>query len=243
MNKIKRLFLRLLQDRIIYEDDIVPVVIKDYWYDTTPCVTIRGISRDKGSYLTHQITVKRPLDENHPLYDENNPNKRYPHLAESTRKTYEIQINIWCNNEKEREEIVNSVKNLLFLARNNHYTFCSQYDITDSNCKYLNEQCKAIDNYGYKGLRGLCPSPKEYHCCNIFNFYNVIKNSIIISPDYEQDEYEQRPPLKRSIIDITLDYYEINVFPSNPVGCYEVPQFEVNNIINLNKTIEDYNNG
>ena len=71
----------------------------------------------------------------------------------------------------------------------------------------------------------------------------MIKNSIIISPDYEQDEYEQRPPLKRSIIDITLDYYEINVFPSNPVGCYEVPQFEVNNIINLNKTIEDYNNG
>lgn len=229
MNKIKRLFLKLLQNKIIYEDNIVPVVIKDYWYDVTPCITIRGLSRDRGDYLTHRITVKKPLDISHPLYNNEKPNKKYPHLAESTRKSYEIQINVWCNTEKDSEVIVEEVKNQLFLARNGHYTYCAKYDSETHYCKTINEPCKAINGYGYKGLRGLCPSPREYHCCSLFNAYNVIKNTIIISPDYESDEYDHKPPLKRSIIDIELDYYDIMLFPSNPYLCYETPQLEVKN--------------
>ena len=115
MNKIKRMFLWILQGKIVYEDKIVPVVIKDHWYDTTPSITINGYNRDNGDCLRQQITVKRPLKEDHPLYDNEDPNKKYPHLAEQTRHTYEIEINVWCNDERQRDCIVKQVKHCLFL--------------------------------------------------------------------------------------------------------------------------------
>ena len=153
MNIVKRTFLQLLQNRIIFDDDIIPVVIKDYWYDVTPCVTITGFSRDKGRYNRQQRTVRKPLSEEHPLYDAENPNLKYPFLAEYQRKEYEIQLNVWCNNEREREEIVNQVRKLLFLARNHHYSFCVNYDKDTHYCNTIGEECKARTVTGYKGLR------------------------------------------------------------------------------------------
>ena len=92
-------------------------------------------------------------------------------------------------------------------------------------------------------MRGVCPSPTEYHCCNVFSSYKVIKNTIIIGDDYEQDEYEHKPPLKRSIIKINLDYYDIKVFPSSVAWCYEPPQFETGSITdNINELIEKFKN-
>ena len=243
MNKIKRMFLWILQGKIVYDDKIVPVVIKDHWYDTTPSITIKGYNRDDKDCLRQQITVKRPLKEDHPLYDGENPEKKYPHLAERTRHTYEIEINVWCNDERQRDCIVKQVKHCLFLARNNHYTYCSKYDSETHECKTLGEECRSRTTGGYANMMGICPSPKEYRCCNIFNSFNVIKNTINISDDYEKDEYEHKPPLKRSIIQINLNYYDINVFPSNPTLCREVPQFEVGDDSNINRLIEKYYNG
>ena len=241
MNKIKRLFLNILQNKIIYNDKIVPVVIKDYWIDMTPCITIHGYARNKGGRNRYYNTVLRPLEKANPLYDENNPSKRYQHLAEFTQHSYDIQINIWCNDEREREKIVNQVKKCLFLARNNHYTYCSRYDSENGFCKTINEQCKATLDNGYKGLRGLCPSPHEYKCCSLFKAYGVVKNSIYIGSDYEQDEYNHKPPLKRSIIDVELDYYDVTVFPSKTINCYETPQFEVGDVTdNINELIESF---
>lgn len=243
MNKIKRAFLQILQGKIVYHDKIVPVIIKDYWYDTTPSITILGVNKDKGDSLRQQITVKRPLKENHPLFNDETPNKKYPHLAEQTKHSYEIEINIWCNDEKQRDCIVKQVQHCLFLARNNHYTYCSRYDSETHECRTLGEECKSRTTRGYANMTGICPSPKEYHCCNIFGAYGIIKNTINISDDYEKDEYEHKPPLKRSIIKINLDYYDVVVFPSNPTLCYETPQFEQRtDESDIDKLIEKFKN-
>lgn len=225
MNKIKTLFLSILQGKIIYKDKIVPVIVKDRWVDKTPCITIYGINRDKGQYLRQNVQVKKPLKKDHPLYNKDKPNKKFPHLAERTRHSYDIQINVWCNDEHERDCIVRQVKDCLFLARNYNYQYCTKYDKETFKCKTIDEECKARTVGGFRGLRGLCPNPKEYHCCNVFNAYNVIGNTVFISDDYEQDEYEHRPPLKRSIIDVSLDYYNYNIFPSNPFLCALPPRF------------------
>lgn len=222
MNIVKRTYLQILQNRIIFDDNIVPVVIKDYWYDTTPCVTITGFSRDKGRYNRQQRTIFKELSENHPLFDAENPTEKYPFLAEYQRKEYEIQLNVWCNNEREREEIVNQIRQLLFLARNHHYSYCVNYDIETHNCNRLNEECKARTVTGYKGLRGLCPAPRRYGYCNIYKSKGILQNTIQVSPDYERDEYEHRPPLKRSIIVINLDYYDIFLYDGEPVVCANV---------------------
>ena len=240
MNKIKRAFLKILQGKIVYEDKIVPVVIKDHWYDTTPSVTINGLNRDKDTCWRQQITVKRPLKEDHPLYDVDNPLKKYPHLAEQSKHSYEIEINVWCNDERQRDCIVKQVKHYLFLARNNHYTYCSKYNSETHECKTLGEECKSRTTKGYANMMGVCPSPKKYNCCNIFGAYGIIKNTLNICDDYEKDEYEHKPPLKRSIIKINLDYYDVTVFPSIPAMCHEPLQISVGKIDDLNELIERY---
>ena len=222
MNIVKKTYLQLLQNRIILDDQIIPVIIKDYWYDTTPCVTITGFSRDKGRYNRQQRTIYKKLSEDHPLFDEDNPDEKYPHLAEYQRKEYEIQINVWCNTEREREEIVNQVRHLLFLARNHHYSYCVNYDNETHNCRKLEEECKARTVNGYRGLRGLCPAPRMYEYCNIYKSNGILPNTIRISPDYERDEYDHKPPLKRSIIVINLDYYEIFLYESKQTICANV---------------------
>lgn len=219
MNKVKRTFLLLLQGNVFYEGKVVPVVIKDYPIDTTPSITITGFNRDRGKYRPHQITVKRPLPENHPLFDVDNPNLKYPFLAESTRKSYEVQINVWCNNEKERELIVNQVKECLFLCKNHHHNYCINFDKETRNCKTIDSICASLTDKGYKGLRGQCPAPKQYGYCNLLKSMGIIRNSLQISPDYELDEYDKKPPLKRSIIEVNLDFYDIFVFESKPVNC------------------------
>lgn len=223
MNIIKTTFLKLLQGNVIYNDDIVPVVIKDYWIDMTPCITITGLSRDKGKYHRHQRTIHKKVPSNHRLFDEENPNRKYPFLAEYTRKSYEIHINVWCNDEREREIIVNQVRELLFLARNHYYKFCINYDKDTHKCSTLNEECKArTDTIGYRELRGLCPAPCKYEYCNLLKANGILPSTVHISPDYEADEYDHRPPLKRSIIDINLDYYDIFIYDSNPMECYYI---------------------
>ena len=180
------------------------------------------------------------MNEDNPLYNEKNPNKKYPHLAEFVEHSYGIQLNVWCNDEREREKIVNQVKQCLFLARNGHYSYCSKYDSKTQFCRTINEECKAMTDMGYRGTMGLCPSPKQYHCCSLFNSYGVVKSSINISSDYEQDEYDHRPPLKRSIIDVELTYYDITTFPSKQSMCYETPQFEGESDININNIISNF---
>ena len=143
MNKIKRLFLKILQNNIIYNEDIVPVVIKDYWFDTTPCITIHGFNRDKNNLRWYTTTYKT-VDETHPLYDSENPTKKYPFLSEVTKHSYEIQINVWCNNEREREKIVNQVKKCLFYARNSNYRYCANYDKETNKCSYLDDICPLL---------------------------------------------------------------------------------------------------
>lgn len=218
MNKVKKTFLKILQNKIIYDDDIVPVVIKDYWYDTTPCITISGFDRTKRS-PRQRSTECHPLPPTHPLYDEENPYKRYPHLVETIGRSYEIWINIWCNNEKERELITNQVKDCLFYCINHHYTYCVNYDETSIKCLYTEEICEAITDTGYHGLRGECPHTKENKYCNILTKNGIKRNTIQIGADYEKDEYNHKPPLKRTIIEITFDYNDKRIFPSNPTNC------------------------
>lgn len=229
MNKIKRAFLKLLQGNVIYDDDIVPVVIKDYWYDTTPCITISGMDRTKRS-PRQRTTECHPLPETHPLYDPANPYKKYPHLVEKIGRSYEIWINIWCNNERERELITNQVKDCLFYCTNHHYKYCINYDKDTNNCLFTETTCEAITDNGYHGLRGQCPKPYDNGYCNLFTSNGIKRNTLQIGADYERDEYDHKPPLKRTIIEISFDYTDKRIFPSNPTNCL-ISEFNGENII------------
>lgn len=219
MNKLKRAFVKILYGFVWYDDDIVPVVIKDYPLDTTPCITIQGMQRKNRNGRRQRSTECHPLPENHPLYDEDNPNKKYPTLVEMIRRSYEIVINIWTNNEREREIITNQVNDCLFLCLNHHHNYCINYDPNSKKCSTTGTICSSLTDKGYKGLRGQCPAPIENDYCNIFTNVGIRRNTVNIGTDYDLDEYNPRPPLKRTIIEINFDYIDKRIFPSNPTLC------------------------
>lgn len=219
MNKIKKTFVEILYGNVWYKDDIVPVVIKDYPYDTTPSITIQGKGARKSNSRRKRSTECHPLPKNHPLFDENDPYKKYPTLVEMVTKYYEIVINVWANNEEEREIIVNQVNDCLFLCLNHHHNYCVNYDRKTKKCYATEQICSSLTDKGFKGLRGQCPAPFENDYCNLFTKAGIKRNTIVINPDYEMDEYSPRPPLKRSVINVYFDYVDKRVIPSNPTLC------------------------
>lgn len=215
MNHIKKTFVKILRDKIFIDDKPIPVVIKDYPYDKTPCITISGFNRDRRNHRRQQVNVLHKLDENHPLYDPKYPERRFPHSAEYSIKTYEITIHIWCDTEEQRELITDQVYDCLFYCMNLHYMFCVRYDPKTKECETSGEVCEAITDKGYHGLRGQCPSHHN-HPLNIMSKNGIIKNSVHISPSYEDDSRDKREPLKHSVIEVYLDYKRIKVIKSNP---------------------------
>ena len=215
MNHIKKTFVKILRDKIQVDDKIIPVVIKDYPYDNTPCITINGFNRDRGKHRRQQVNVLSRLSDNHPLYDPKYPERRFPHSAEFSIKNYEIWINVWCNTERERELIVDQIYDCLFYCMNLHYMYCVRFDPKSRCCETSGEICEAITDNGYHGLRGVCPNHHN-HPLNIMSQNGIIKNSVHISPNYEDDSPDKREPLKHSIIEVSLDYKRIKVIKSNP---------------------------
>jgi len=215
MNHIKKTFVKILRGKIHFNDELIPVVIKDYPYDKTPCITISGFNRDKGKHRRQQVNAWSKLSENHPLYDPKYPEKRYPHSAEYSVKSYEIDIHVWCDTEEERELIVDQIYDCLFYCMNLHYAFCVRYNSKDQSCETSGEICEAIIDKGWHGLRGQCPN-KHNHPLNIMSKNGIIKNSVHISPHYEDDSRDKRQPLKHSVIEVNLDYKRIKVIKSNP---------------------------
>lgn len=215
MNHIKKTFVKILREKIYVDDKLIPVVIKDYPMDKTPCITISGFNRDKGKHRRQQVNVLSPLSEDHALYDPKYPERRFPHSAEFSIKSYEIAIHVWCNTERERELIVDQIYDCLFYCMNLHYMFCVRFDPKTKLCETNNEICEAITDKGYHGLRGQCPHHHN-HPLNIMSQNGIIKNSVHISPHYEDDSRDKREPLKHSVIEVNLDYKRMKVIKSNP---------------------------
>lgn len=215
MNHIKKCFVQILQNKIYLNDEIIPVVIKDYPYDKTPCVTISGFNRDKGQHRRQQVSVMCTLSKDHPLYDPKYPERKYPHSAEYSIKSYEIDLHVWCDTEEEREKIVDQIYDCLFYCMNFHHAFCIRYDNKTKECETTGDICEALTDKGYHGLRGQCPN-KNNNPMNIMNKYGIIKHSVHISPHYEADILDEKAPLKHSVIEINLDYKRVKVLKSNP---------------------------
>ena len=162
MNHIKKTFVEILRGKIHIDDKPIPVVIKDYPYDKTPCVTITGFNRDKGKHRRQQVDVLSKLPKDHALYDPKYPERRFPHSAEYSIKSYEVDIHVWCDTERERELIVDQIYECLFYCMNLHYMFCVRFNPKYDECETTGEICEAITNRGWHGLRGQCPNHKNH---------------------------------------------------------------------------------
>lgn len=202
--------LTILQGKIILQDGTdVRVRKRPYPLDKTPCLTID----DSGgtSLVEKKITNKDYIiPHNHPQYDPDNPEKTISQQVIRDEREISLNLNIWCDSEDEREEIIKLIKKLFSMVQSDHYTFCTNYD--DGNCDYLNSACRAIDNLSNpRGNKGQCPSPEDYEYSNIFTRFDIIRPSFDVAPAYDLDDFNMNPPVLRSIIKVSFSYYDYYV--------------------------------
>jgi len=197
--------IKMLQGRVILTDSTdVRIVKRTYPIDKTPCITIdnSGGTAIINKHITNKDYI---IPTNHPQYDQEHPNKTISQQVIREERNISLDLNVWCDDEDQRDEITELISKIFYQVQSDHYTFCQNYN--DGNCTYLKTACKVNDN-SIRGIKKQCPKPKEYHYQNIFNAYDIIRATFDVAPSYILDDLTTTPPVLRSIIRVSFSYYE-----------------------------------
>ena len=199
------MLLKVLHNNIrLSNGETVRIIKQDYPYDHTPCITFD----DSGGTSIHQkhiINDDQPLPPDHPQYDPDHPHKQVSQQILMEERGISININIWCNTQDEREEINNQIRNLFYKVQSDHYMFCGHYK--DGDCISLGGECRALTIENNRSVKSQCPRPIEYDYINIFKAYDIIRSTFDVNPSYDLDDKSANPPILRSIIKVSFNYY------------------------------------
>lgn len=197
--------IRMLQGKIILNNGTdVRIVKRTYPIDKTPCITIDNSSGT--SIIQKHITNKDYIiPEDHPQYDESNPNQTISQQVIREERSINLELNVWCDDEDEREEICEKIATLFYQVQSDYYKFCNNYN--NGECNTLKEPCK-VNDYSFRGVKHQCPKPKEYNYTNLFTVYDIIRATFDVAPAYILDDLTTNPPVLRSIIEVSFSYFE-----------------------------------
>ena len=198
--------LKLLQGKVILKDGTdVRIRKRPYPQDMTPCISID--SSGGTSIINKNIINKNyQIPVNHPQYDPNNPEQTISQQVIREERGIILNLNVWCDLEDERGEILNILEDIFNKAQSDHYSCCMNY--VNGDCDYLNNSCKAINSNTSRGAKGQCPAPEDYNYINIFTRFDIIRPSFDIAPAYDLDDFNMNPPVLRSIIRVSFSYYD-----------------------------------
>ena len=197
--------LYILQGRVILEDNTdVRIIKRDYPIDKTPCITIDN-SSGTASIQKHVIDKDCKLPSTHPQYDNQNPDKLVSQQVIREERQIDLDLNIWCDDEESRDEITGLISKLFNQVQSDFFEFCTNYDA--GNCTYLNAKCK-VSNSTMRGVKGQCPKPIDYHYENVFTRFDIIRDTFDVEPAFDLDDLTTNPPIRRSIIRVSFNYYD-----------------------------------
>lgn len=192
-------FLNLLANHLFLDGKIVPFVKNYSEIDRTPCFTINQA-------------------------DEQFVRRRYAQIdgAEYIRKRYSsnIWINIWCNTEKERHELIKQVNNRILQAEANHYSTCKFYK--DDECSILKSRCEALTrtDTNARAKKNQCPDINHYQ--SFFQSHHIVKNTFHVDSVTDLDELDPTGQVLRTIFKLNMDYYQYYPIGGKPFTDFEL---------------------
>ena len=174
--------LDLFYHHIKYNDSFVPIIKRFYPIDKTPCITLDNQSNTLKYY-----------------YYSYNPyewlNKHFEAIT---------VVNLWCNTEDERQNILEQIDDCFNGVINYHYPFCTRYH--DGECETLASDCPAPTSTRGRACKHQCPKPEEYNYESLFTKYKVNPNSFGVNQGIDNDEYDKRDVLLRTMITVNFEY-------------------------------------
>lgn len=138
-------FVQLLQNRIVLDGRVVPVLDVFPPTDNIPCVTM---TKSGGLGLTQKDVFYN--------YSADDPSLV---VEKVIRKIYDkvITIHIWGHIPEERDYIFTRVEECIEDAVNDDFLFCSKYNLTDLSCSQTGNQCDALTVQNSKTRMRMCP--------------------------------------------------------------------------------------
>ena len=200
------MLLTVLQGNVLLEDGtLVRVIKRDYPYDHTPCITIDN-SGGTSTINKNIINKDSVLPESHPQYDSRHPDRMISQQMIREEHSISLNLNVWCNSQDEREEIINKISTIFYKIQSDHYSFCKQYHAGD--CEYLDSECEALTVMNGRTAKHQCPYPEDYGYENVFTRFDIIRSSFNVEPAYDLDDTTVNPEVLRSIIRVSFSYYD-----------------------------------
>lgn len=181
MYKMEKAFLELLKNNIKIDDVDVPVIRRPAPLDQTPCITIQQVDE--------YFLRKRIIQINNIQYLE----KEY---------RADLWINLWCNTENERQDILQQIEHRILQAEANYYTTCSNYH--EGMCSAINDECLTLTRNTGRTLKGLCPDTDIW--CSFFKHHHIKRSKFYINSRTDLDELNTTQPILRSILKLKMDY-------------------------------------
>lgn len=198
---MEKAILKLFQKRVFNNGKRIPVIRRNKPVETMPCLTIE----QSGNTFQKRDVV--------------NTSKQFLRLKYSS----EIMLNVWCNSEEERNDIVNQIHEILFKALSNHYEICSNFN--EGECSYLGRECEALTIENGRSFKGQCPFPEKNNYSSFFKTNNILKNTFEFYGESDIDELNINPPVLRTLIRLRMDYYVYHCIGGELFDSIEIEDF------------------
>ena len=183
MHVLEKAFIDLLRNHIDIHNSKIYTGSRYISKDITPCITL---------LVADERFIRRKYVEINTI--------------EYIQKRYnaELWINIWCQTEEERQQLITQINNRILQAEANHYTTCAHYQL-DETCNITGEECEALTSTNGRAVKNQCPNLEIYQ--SFFKLNHIPKRTFHISSITDLDELDLSEPLLRTIFKLEMDYF------------------------------------
>ena len=216
MHRVEDTVWELLYGKVTINGNKIPILINSPpTLDYNTCITLETVgSADREERFVERANVE--LKPTHPLYDNTNPNKKYPVDATYQRRNIALNVHIWSYREEDRHNLIEQVLTLFHQALNYHHIHCKSYDYNTGLCSNLNTDCCALNNVYSRGMKGQCPKPKEYGYTSLLRDSLIIPHTFKVESQRNNDDLTTEPITLHTIIGLELDYYHTFIVGGTP---------------------------
>lgn len=182
MHVLEKSFIDLFRNHLPLENSKIFTGSRYISRDITPCVTIL-------------------------LADESFIRRRYIEMDNiqyiQKRFNAELWVNVWCQTEEQRQELIESINARILQAESNHYTTCSHY-LEGNICAETNNPCEALTLNTGRTVKNQCPNLEIYQ--SFFKQNHIPKRTFHINSVINMDELDISETLLRTIFKLSMDY-------------------------------------
>lgn len=187
MHVLEKAFIDLLYNSLPIPNQFIFTGSRYIPSDHTPCVNVQ--------VATESFIRKHYVEIDHVQY---------------IRRLYsaEVWINIWCNSEEERTNLIDAISTRFNQLDASHYTTCSNFDFENNHCIKIDDVCEALTSHGGRANKGQCPNLDNY--TSFFETNLIPQRTFHIESMTDLDELTESESVLRTIFKLEMEYYKFN---------------------------------